>query len=74
MNRIKQWWKDHDKMTKLGNAIGAAGAVIAVGGVWNFEGLKEIFTPGEIKLAITISVICGVVGKFLTELYKHDSN
>lgn len=61
-------------MRKIGDGLLAAATVIAVGGIWQFDNLKEIFTPSEIKAMITISIILGVAGKFLTNFFKSDEN
>jgi hypothetical protein len=47
-------------------------AEVAVGGVWQFDSLKEIFTSGEIKAMIISSIVLGVIGKFLTNFFKED--
>jgi hypothetical protein len=47
--------------------------VLAIGGIWQFESLKEIFTPTELKGLIIASIGLGVVGKFLTNFFKEDT-
>jgi len=61
-------------MRKLGDALLAAGTVIAVGGIWQFDTLKEIFTPGEIKMMIGGSIFLGAAGKFITNFFKEDDS
>lgn len=58
---------------KIGDSLIAAAAVIAVGGMWQYETLKEIFTPGEIKMMIGGSIAFCVIGKFLTNFFKDES-
>ena len=60
------------KWRKIGDALLASATVIAVGGVWQFDSLKEIFTSGEIKAMIISSIVLGVIGKFLTNFFKED--
>jgi hypothetical protein len=60
------------KWRKIGDALLASATVIAVGGVWQFDSLKEIFTSGEIKAMIISSIVLGVIGKFLTNFFKDD--
>jgi hypothetical protein len=59
-------------MRKLGDALLAAGTVIAVGGIWQFDTLKEIFTPVEIKWMIGGSIFLGAAGKFITNFFKEE--
>lgn len=59
-------------MRKLGDALLAAGTVIAVGGIWQFDTLKEIFTAGEIKMMIGGSIFLGAAGKFITNFFKEE--
>jgi hypothetical protein len=42
--------------------------------IWRFDNLKDLFTPGELKVMITISIILGVLGKFLTNFFKEDDS
>lgn len=57
----------------MGDALLAAATVLAVGGIWQFDTLKEIFTSGQIRSMIVISIVLGVVGKFLTNFFKEDT-
>ncbi len=70
---MNQYWAPTPKKwRKIGDALLAAAAVVAVGGVWQFDTLKEIFTAGEIKIMIGCSIVFGVVGKFLTNFFKEE--
>lgn len=70
---MKHYWKPTPKKwRKLGDGLLAAAAIIAVGGVWQYDTLKEIFTTQEIKIMIVSSIVFGVVGKFLTNFFKDD--
>jgi len=60
------------KWRKIGDALLASATVIAVGGVWQFDSLKEIFTSTEIKAMIISSIVLGVIGKFLTNFFKEE--
>ena len=60
------------KWRKIGDALLASATVIAVGGIWQFESLKEVFNTGEIKAMIISSIVLGVIGKFLTNFFKDD--
>ena len=70
---MKHYWKPTPKKwRKLGDGLLAAATIVAIGGVWQYDTLKEIFTTGEIKIMIVSSIILGVVGKFLTNFFKED--
>ena len=70
---MKNYWKPTPKKwRRLGDSLLAVATVIAVGGIWQYDSLKEIFTTSELKLMITSSIIFGVVGKFLTNFFKDE--
>jgi hypothetical protein len=72
---ICQYWKPTPKKwRKTGDALLAAASVLAIGGLWQFDNLKDIFTPTEIKVMIVTSIVLGVVGKFLTNFFKEDTS
>jgi uncharacterized protein (DUF2062 family) len=75
MTKIKKirdnYWKPTPKKwRKFGDSLLAVASVLAIGGLWQFDNLKDIFTPFEIKSMIVSSIILGVVGKFLTNFFK----
>jgi hypothetical protein len=57
---------------KIGDSLLAAATVVALGGIWQFDTLKEIFTVPQIRLMVGGSIVIGVVGKFLTSFFKDD--
>lgn len=70
-----QYWKPTPKRwRKIGDGLLAAASVLAIGGLWQFDNLKEIFTPTEIKTLIVSSIVLGVLGKFLTNFFKEDTS
>jgi hypothetical protein len=72
---MKHYWRPTPKKwRKLGDALLAVATVIAIGGIWQYDSLKEIFTPQELKIMIVSSIIFGVVGKFLTNFFKEDNS
>ena len=72
---ICHYWKPTPKKwRKFGDGLLAASSVIAIGGLWQFDNLKDIFTPNEIKIMIVISIALGVIGKFLTNFFKEDNS
>lgn len=72
---LKNYWKPTPKKwRKVGDSLLAVASVLAIGGLWQFDNLKDIFTPYELKLLIITSIVSGVVGKFLTNFFKEDSS
>jgi hypothetical protein len=71
---INQYWAPTPKKwRKIGDSLLAAATVIAVGGIWQFDALKEIFTAEQLRAMIISSIVLGVVGKFLTNFFKEDA-
>ena len=78
MTKLKKitssYWKPTPKKwRRIGDSLLAVASVMAIGGLWQFDNLKDIFTPFEIKLLIVSSIVLGVVGKFLTNFFKEES-
>lgn len=78
MTKLKKmtnnYWKPTPKKwRKWGDSLLAVASVLAIGGLWQFDNLKDIFTPFEIKSMIVSSIVLGVVGKFLTNFFKEDT-
>lgn len=78
MTKLKKitssYWKPTPKKwRRIGDSLLAVASVMAIGGLWQFDNLKDIFTPFEIKLMIVSSIILGVVGKFLTNFFKEET-
>lgn len=72
---MKHYWKPTPKKwRRLGDSLLAVATVIAIGGIWQYDSLKEIFSTQEIKGMISTSIILGVVGKFLTNFFKDDNS
>lgn len=66
------WKPTPKKWRKWGDSLLAVASVLSIGGLWQFDNLKDIFTPFEIKSMIVLSILLGVVGKFLTNFFKED--
>lgn len=78
MTKLKKltssYWKPTPKKwRRIGDSLLAVASVMAIGGLWQFDNLKDIFTPFEIKLMIVLSIVLGVVGKFLTNFFKEET-
>jgi hypothetical protein len=70
---MKNYWQPTPKKWRqLGDSLLAVASVIAIGGIWQYDSLKEVFTTGELKIMIILSIIFGVLGKFLTNFFKQD--
>lgn len=70
---MKNYWKPTPKKwRKFGDSLLAVATVIAMGGIWQFDNLKDLFTPVELKGMIMASIALGVVGKFLTNFFKEE--
>jgi hypothetical protein len=71
---IKHYWMPTPKKwRRLGDGLLAGSTVLAVGGLWQFDNLKELFTSTELKGLIITSIVLGVIGKFLTNFFKEDT-
>ena len=68
------WKPTPKKWRRIGDSLLAVASVLAIGGLWQFDNLKDIFSPTEIKIMIVTSIILGVVGKFLTNFFKEESS
>jgi hypothetical protein len=70
---INNYWKPTPKKwRKLGDSLLAVASVLAIGGLWQFDNLREIFTQTELKALIMTSIVFGVAGKFLTNFFKNE--
>lgn len=70
---MKQYWSPTPKKwRKLGDSLLAVATVIAVGGIWQWDTLKELFTVMELRAMIGTSIALGVIGKFLTNFFKQE--
>lgn len=67
------WKPTPKKWRRIGDSLLAVASVLAIGGLWQFDNLKDIFTTGEIKIMIVSSIILGVLGKFLTNFFKEET-
>jgi len=68
----KYWAPTPKKWRKIGDGLLASATVVAVGGIWQFDALKELFTTQQLRAMIISSIVLGVVGKFLTNFFKED--
>ena len=57
---------------KIGDGLLGICSAIAIGGIFSYDTLKEIFTPSELKWMIGGAIALGSIGKFLTNFFKED--
>ena len=66
------WRPTPKKWRKIGDSLLAVSTVLSIGGLWQFDNLKDVFTPNELKIMIVLSLVLGVIGKFLTNFFVED--
>jgi hypothetical protein len=74
MSIVKNYWAPTPKKwKKIGDALLATSTMITVGGMMQFENLKEVFTLEQIRWITIAPMILGVIGKFLTNFFKNSN-
>lgn len=74
-NIKKSYWSPTPKKwRRIGDSLLAVSTTVAIGGLWQFESLREIFTVTELKTIIILSITMGVIGKFLTNFFKDENS
>jgi uncharacterized PurR-regulated membrane protein YhhQ (DUF165 family) len=68
----KYWAPTPKKWRKIGDAILATGTFITAGALLEYDKMKEIFTPKEVKAIIVVAFVLGVAGKFITNFFTED--
>jgi hypothetical protein len=71
MNELmkRYWTPTPKKCRKIGDSLLAVSTVLAIGGLWQFDNLKNVFTPNELKFMIVLSRVVSLVGKFLSNFF-----
>lgn len=73
-NLIKNYYKPTPKKwRKLGDASLASATLLCSGELMAFDQLKEIFSNSELKMIIGITMLIGVIGKFITNFFTEDT-
>ncbi len=74
MSKLKKiyWAPTPKKWRKIGDTLLVVTTFLTTGGLIAFDELKNIYTPQEIRIGISIIIILGVIGKFLTNFFKED--
>lgn len=72
---IKQYYKPTPVFwRKLGDSLLAGATVITVGGLWDFNTLSEYLSPEGVRFLIGTSVVLGILGKILSNLFSEENN
>lgn len=66
------WKPTPKKWRKIGDALLSVASILSIGGLWQFDNLKDVFTSNELKVMIVLSIVLGVIGKFLTNFFVED--
>lgn len=72
MNLKNYYHPTPKKWRKVGDAILAVSVFVTSGGLLAFDTLEKIFTAHELKVIIGCAFVLGVIGKFLTNLFKEE--
>ena len=74
MNKLmkRYWTQTPKKWRRIGDSLLAVSTVLSIGGLWQFDNLKDVFTSNELKVMILLSLVLGVIGKFLTNFFVED--
>jgi hypothetical protein len=74
MNKLmkRYWTPTPKKWRRIGDSLLAVSTVLSIGGLWQFDNLKDVFTSNELKVMIVLSLVLGVIGKFLTNFFVED--
>lgn len=71
---LKNYYKPTpSKWRKVGDAILGVSVFVTSGGLLAFDTLEKIFSAHELKIIIGVAFCLGVVGKFITNLFKDES-
>ena len=68
----RYWTPTPKKWRRIGDSLLAVSTVLSIGGLWQFDNLKDVFTSNELKVMIVLSIVLGVIGKFLTNFFVED--
>ena len=59
---------------KWGDSLLVVALFLSTGALFQYDLLKEIYTPSQVRTAITIIICVGVIGKFLTNFFKENES
>ena len=71
--KLSNYYKPTPKFwRKLGDSLLVVAVFLSTGALFQYDLLKEIYTPKEVRTAISVIIVVGVLGKFLTNFFKED--
>ena len=71
--KLSNYYKPTPKFwRKLGDSLLVVALFLSTGALFQYDLLKEIYTPKEVRNGITVIITIGVLGKFLTNFFKED--
>ena len=71
--KLSNYYKPTPKFwRKLGDSLLVVALFLSTGALFQYDLLKEIYTPKEVRTAISVIIVIGVLGKFLTNFFKED--
>lgn len=66
------WGKTPKKLRKIGDSMLVVSTFLATGGLFEMDALKEIYSPQQIKTFISVIMVVGVLGKFITNFFTEE--
>jgi hypothetical protein len=73
MKSLKHYYKPTPvKWRKLGDSLLACAALVGGGGLIEYDKLKELYTPEQLKITIGVTLVVGILGKFLTNFFSDE--
>ena len=71
--KTSNYYKPTPKLwRKLGDSLLVVALFLSTGALFQYDLLKEIYTPKEVRTAISVIITIGVLGQFLTNFFKED--
>jgi uncharacterized PurR-regulated membrane protein YhhQ (DUF165 family) len=71
--KTSNYYKPTPKLwRKLGDSLLVVALFLSTGALFQYDLLKEIYTPKEVRTAISVIITIGIIGKFLTNFFKED--
>ncbi len=73
--KTSNYYKPTPKLwRKLGDSLLVVALFLSTGALFQYDLLKEIYTPKEVRTAISVIITIGIIGKFLTNFFKEDES
>ena len=73
--KASNYYKPTPKLwRKIGDSLLVVALFLSTGALFQYDLLKEIYTPNQVRTSITIIICVGVIGKFLTNFFKENES